>query len=96
MLREELEKNIINCNSLNKNCDFLLEHSDCDILTEIFEENERLKDLCEELEKEHTTAFKDWTDGIKQMQKDHKYYEKAMDIIEEMIVKLKELGDTNE
>lgn len=65
-------------------------------IEELQEENDRLKDLCERLEKEHTTAFKDWTDGIKQIKKDHEYYEKAMDIIEEMIIKLKELGDSNE
>lgn len=47
-LTEEFKKDLIekitDCNSTHKNCDFLLEHSDCDMLTEVFEENKRLKE----------------------------------------------------
>lgn len=42
--KKDLMEKITDCNSLHKNCDFLLEHSDCDMLTEVFEENKRLKE----------------------------------------------------
>lgn len=71
--------------------DFLLK-SQGDELRELYEENERLKNLCDSYEEEHCEIFTTWCDGIKQMKVNSAYYLESMDAIEEMIEKLKNIS----
>ena len=64
-----------------------------DVIEELTNENEKLKELVDIYQEEHITTFQEWKKDLKQFKKEHEFYEEAIKIIEEMIIKLKELSD---
>ena len=49
----KLIKEIEQCKSVNKNCDYLLEHNDCDELIDYITKLEKELEQLKEIEKEH-------------------------------------------
>lgn len=56
-------------------------------------ENKELKRLCDALDKEHNTTFKQWLDEIQMYQKDRLKMNKYFNIFEDCVKKLSDESD---
>lgn len=84
---EKLLKEIKECNSLHNNCDYLLEHSDCDLLIEYVEylekqvcdfclDNTKLNDYQLVLARENKQLQNNWNELKKWLEEEYKYCDK--------------------